>query len=1268
MRVLKALMTTTLALFAGFTTLLVAVVILAVTPWGLSLTVGLLEKALPTLTIEKVQGTLFNAKFEGVAFDDAGIKLSAKSLHYSVANIAPLDRFVSIAHFNSDGLRLEVTSATESTPTEPASEIPGDTGPLVLPVSFEVASIAMSDSFLAFDGTQVQLDAFEASVKGRQSSISLGQTTLKTLALTLPPTPAEEPKPLAQTIASVFEAPLLPTLPDITLPLEVELTQLSLESLSVNNERLVDSLSVRLAAKDSQVTLTKLSVVTPFAKVSGKAQIAMHDAWPLTTDIAFDGIALKDFGTVAGTAAVDGALLSGLNLKAEIVSPDSATLTGTVDIAKAPLPVDLTLSARVKVPQALLGESVKGDADIDVQTLKLTGNFNDWLVSTETTAVLPQYPKIKTHLDVRGQKLAFDYALLLLPETQLKASVTGNGRLTDTGLTLSTLSQATVADINVVLKVLNIDSSHPLAKGNATLDMAANVQTDATFAHFKADFSALKLAGLLAGHPMSVDLEGKVNDALALDVKTFKAQLAKNRLEGHASYSGETLSAKGSLNAPQLSLFDPKLNGTVTGDIAADGALDSINVKAVLKGNGIRYDTYSADRVNLTTDIKALGQTTSKVALSVTGVQAADQTIEKAAVTANGTLAKHTLSADVTGADISARLAWQGKLDEAFNVWASTLTRGDLRVAKTQWSASGKPAFTVNVANQSLTVGKHFWQENKTHARVCVNDTATLAQAGSADIAFADWPLSLAQRYAPAGVRLTGKVKGDIKARWTQPDVEHASVTADIDAAGIGLKARVSDKPVEVTLKTARVAATLAQNKAVADLTVAVTPDNPLKAALTVTDPAGSPQLQARVTSNKLDLDEFSGIISSLSPLTKTLGFVTTDLTLTGTPEAPRVTGNIDIHSLQLYGPTIPLDMQPSDFRLTFAGDNSVFSGKLVSAEGPLNFDGKAEWKDIQAPTAFVHVKGKDFRIVSAPYVKASVTPDVTVAVDDKRIALSGKIEIPRARLSAESIPASAVTVSDDEVIVDADMNPIVKAASKPLAIDSTLAIALGDDVRVEAFGLMAQLTGTVTVTQTNETLGLRGTLTIPDGRFQAYGQDLIIKKGAFIFAGPVSDPVVELVAERNPDAVENDVTVGIRVNGNVSRMQSEIFSDPSMDQASQLSYLLRGRGLETNAEDNSMLSSALLTIGLSQTGQLISGIGDALMIRDLGVSTQGVGDNSQVVVSGYVLPDLQVKYAMSIFDSLSTLTLRYRLMPKLFVEASSGVNQAIEVLYNFEF
>lgn len=62
------------------------------------------------------------------------------------------------------------------------------------------------------------------------------------------------------------------------------------------------------------------------------------------------------------------------------------------------------------------------------------------------------------------------------------------------------------------------------------------------------------------------------------------------------------------------------------------------------------------------------------------------------------------------------------------------------------------------------------------------------------------------------------------------------------------------------------------------------------------------------------------------------------------------------------------------------------------------------------------------------------------------------------------------------------------------------------------------------------------------------------------------------------------------------------------------------------------------------------------------------MGDSAQVVVSGYILPGLQLKYGIGIFDSLATLTLRYRLMPRLYLEAVSGVSQALDLLYRFEF
>ena len=98
------------------------------------------------------------------------------------------------------------------------------------------------------------------------------------------------------------------------------------------------------------------------------------------------------------------------------------------------------------------------------------------------------------------------------------------------------------------------------------------------------------------------------------------------------------------------------------------------------------------------------------------------------------------------------------------------------------------------------------------------------------------------------------------------------------------------------------------------------------------------------------------------------------------------------------------------------------------------------------------------------------------------------------------------------------------------------------------------------------------------------------------------------------------------------------------------------------------MITSALINLGLGQGSQVVESLGDAVGISGLGLDTEGVGESSQLVVSGYVLPGLKVKYGVGIFDSLATLTLRYRIIPRLYIEAVSGVDQALDLLYAFEF
>jgi len=123
------------------------------------------------------------------------------------------------------------------------------------------------------------------------------------------------------------------------------------------------------------------------------------------------------------------------------------------------------------------------------------------------------------------------------------------------------------------------------------------------------------------------------------------------------------------------------------------------------------------------------------------------------------------------------------------------------------------------------------------------------------------------------------------------------------------------------------------------------------------------------------------------------------------------------------------------------------------------------------------------------------------------------------------------------------------------------------------------------------------------------------------------------------------------------------------MSQQEALSYLLRGQGLNSDEQgDNDMFTALLIGLGTAQTSNLVGDIGNTFGIKNLSLDTQGVGNNQKVVVSGYLLPNLQLKYGVGIFDSLAVFTLRYRLLPRLYLDVASGLDQTVDLIYQFEF
>ncbi|WP_232313456.1 translocation/assembly module TamB domain-containing protein [Enterovibrio coralii] len=293
------------------------------------------------------------------------------------------------------------------------------------------------------------------------------------------------------------------------------------------------------------------------------------------------------------------------------------------------------------------------------------------------------------------------------------------------------------------------------------------------------------------------------------------------------------------------------------------------------------------------------------------------------------------------------------------------------------------------------------------------------------------------------------------------------------------------------------------------------------------------------------------------------------------------------------------------------------------------------------------------------------VSPDMTLKATPKQVDVTGNVSVPWGRIIVESLPPSAVQVSSDLVILNDELKPISEEEKDPITINAQIKVNIGDDVRLEAFGLKTNLEGKLDVQSNKKGPSVSGDVNLVDGTYRSFGQDLLIKKGLILFNGPPEQPYLQVEAIRNPNNIEDDVEAGIRVTGPADAPEVQVFSQPAMPQANALSYLTRGRNLDSESDGNAM-TSMLIGLGLSQSGKLVGQIGEAFGVQDLTVDTAGSGNDEKVEVSGYILPGLQVKYGVGIFTSLPEFTVRYRLIKDLYLEAVSGADNAVDLLYQF--
>ena len=927
-------------------------------------------------------------------------------------------------------------------------------------------------------------------------------------------------------------------------------------------------------------------------------------------------------------------------------------------LTASPTKLGLPLSAEIRADKVEISGAIVNAVDVN-----LSGKAVDYALNATAKALYPVDEKHSVTADVvirgKGSEVASH-----LTDFSILSNV---GRVQIDGQANWEKNVRFAAALNLS----GLNTKEVLPQTPLTVDGSFVIWGERQNGRWKAKLQDLTVLGELRGQSLALTgaVESHGNGIVEAPELYFAVGNNTFEFSGKADFAKDVpeLDFKTKIDAPDFGLVDPNLLGSVKGTLAVTGTTRLPVINADLTARNIDYFGTTLKRGHLTGRMRSRDVVSGRLTLQLTDFKTQGVDIRKATIELRGNELRHNLTVHTEGTPISVDAKISGIYERMLGNWAGALAELKVKTAYGPVTLE-KPmrlAYVpdLNRANVSKACLAH------THARLCLENDLKIDLTNRSDlrilIGLPKFDLAFIKQYFPGRFVADGIIKAnaDVTLPAGLSELPRGRVT--VRAQDISTKYRMDLSDLKVGFNSVQLSFANAKDSIEGNWKIDIKDNGDIEGSLRMSDLFNTRTVDGALKFVAVDA---TLVNSFLSPGESAEGQWFGNLRFAGTLEEPLIYGRTGLFNAKLDSTKLPFEMLPSDIKLTFNGNSSTLEGHLKTPQGEVALNGSADWRTIGEGKAIVTTKGSNLRLTLPPDIEFDLTTDVTCEASSDLIKLDGAISIPWAKVSVSKLPASAVDVSDDVVRLDRPRAK-KKAAGKPIPIESNLRIHIGDDVRVEAMGLKARLTGNLNVIQDNGTLGLTGQISVPSGSFKAYGQDLLVRRGEFHFVGAVANPLLDLEAIRNPDRTADDVIAGIRVTGSVDSPQVAVFSDPAKSETEALSYLIRGEGLDPSGDsDNTMITSALINLGLSQGSHVFESLGDAVGISGLGFETEGVGDSSQLVVSGYVLPGLKVKYGVGIFDSLATLTLRYRVIPRLYVEAVSGVDQALDLLYSFEF
>jgi len=782
----------------------------------------------------------------------------------------------------------------------------------------------------------------------------------------------------------------------------------------------------------------------------------------------------------------------------------------------------------------------------------------------------------------------------------------------------------------------------------------------------KASFAAdvANLSGTLRGE--SVQGRGFVQRTHdGWTVRNAQLGLADARLALNGVWK-QTIDATWSLQAPSLKRLLPDASGSIESKGHANGPLRSLHVTGDLRANKVRYQQWQAKQLTIDADIDASGKSPSRLVASARDLGGGEPLISTMQINGEGTALDHKIDMNVTGAAASPRdtppsaeMQITGRYDQ--NVWNATVTttkfvtgqpNEDIKIAEPAKIMASKTRAQLD--NFCLLAGK---------GRVCASGKWQEKGAWEGTVSGYEIPLALLLPPAGEEAEYDGRIEGRVHVFGAPNQPWQADAGARIIDASIVYRPKGA-KPETLKLGDGGLAATAKPERVEFSFGIQAFTDTFLFASAQIERNGSNDLMHLPLKGNMRARAADANILPLVfTEVDHAAGVLTANANIGGTLAAPEVNGRAELAKGELDSYRVNLALRDLNLVADLANNGLDFRGNGRAGDGELQADGKFSWREGTSSGSW-HLRGQNLLVADLPEYRVVASPDLRFSFDGNRMNVSGDVTIPSARIQPNQL-SGAVRASDDARYVHESE---AERAGR-LIVHSEVRVNIGDDVRVDAFGLQGRLAGGVgTTVHTGDIAIGRGELRVIDGRYSAYGQKLDINKGQLLFeASPLDDPGLDIEARRKIESV----TVGLNVRGTLQAPRLSFFSDPSMPQTQIVTYLLTGKPIDSvSGNDSAQMTSARETMALQGGGLLASQIGRRLGLEEVGVEssldTDG-GANTELVLGKFLSPRLFISYGISLTESINTLKLRYTISDKWIFKTEAGENQSADLEYTIE-